>query len=218
MKKTAQTTASTQHFTELLDIREDIVLLHGGNACLVIELQAVNFALLSPEEQDAKVYAYAALLNSLSFPIQILIRSRKIEILPYIDSLTEAAQKTTNTKLAEDISKYKDFVQDLVTMTTVLDKQFYIVISYSSLEEGVSGAAKIAHLNARDMDDFFIKAKASLHTKGETLLTQIDRMNLRAKVLDHDGLVHLYHDMYNGVSSPTVHIDEHTVTATKGGK
>lgn len=218
MKKTAQTSASTQYFTEVLDIREDIVMLHGGGACLVIELQAVNFALLSPEEQDAKVYAYAALLNSLSFPVQILVRSKKIEILPYIDSLTQAASRTTNSKLAESINKYKDFVKDLVTMTTVLDKQFYMVIGYSSLEEGVSGAAKIAHLNSEDMDDLFIKAKASLHTKAESLMSQIDRMNLRARVLDHEGLIHVFHDIYNGETVQAMQVDEHTVTAMKGGK
>ena len=134
MQKSAQDkNTSTQKFTEILDIREDIVLLHGGNACIVLELQAVNFALLSREEQDAKVYAYAALLNSLSFPIQIIVRSKKVEIQSYIASLSDAAHQTTNQKLSQDIVRYKDFVENLVTTTTILDKQFYIVISYSSL-------------------------------------------------------------------------------------
>lgn len=218
MKKSAQQkVSSTQKFTELLDIREDIVLLHGGNACLVIQLQAVNFALLSAEEQDAKVYGYAALLNSLSFPIQILVRSKQIEILPYINSLAQAAKTTTNPKLSENIQKYKEFVEKLVTMTTVLDKQFYIIISYSLLEEGVSGATKLTHMNPSDIDDFFVRAKAALHTKADTLLSQVDRMNLGAKILDHDPLVHLFHDIYNGASNQAVSLDQHAVTATKGG-
>ena len=73
MAKTAQKVRSTtQKFTEIEDIIDNIVLLSSGNACLIIEVKATNFALLSKEEQDAKVFAYAALLNSLSFPIQIL--------------------------------------------------------------------------------------------------------------------------------------------------
>ncbi len=199
MKKTAQSfTGSTQGFTEILDIREDIVLMKGGNACLVIEIQATNFALLSAEEQDAKVFGYAGLLNSLSLPIQIVIQSKQVDILPYIDSLGVAAKTTTNPKLAQDILRYKDFVEKLVTSTSVLDKQFFIIISYSLLEEGISGGlTKITETKTTNLDDFFISAKAGLHTKAESLLSQIDRMNLRAKSLEKDALIQLFHSIYN---------------------
>lgn len=216
MKKTAQQ-ASTQHFTEILDIREDIVLLAGGNACIILELQAVNFALLSAEEQDAKVFGYAALLNSLSFPVQILMRSKKIDIMPYITSLSEAGQKTTNAKLADSIQKYKDFVQQLVTTAVVLDKKFYMVISYSFLEEGVGSITHIGRSTPSDMNDFFIRAKASLHTKAESLLSQIDRMAIRAKILEKDALINLFHDVFNEEGSKAKTHVEHTVTAVKGG-
>lgn len=216
MKNPAQL-ASTQHFTEILDIREDIVILAGGNACIILELQAVNFTLLSAEEQDAKVFGYAALLNSLSFPVQILMRSKKIDIMPYINSLSQAATQTTNPKLADSISKYKDFVQQLVTTAVVLDKKFYMVISYSFLEEGASSIAKIGHNSPSDMNDFFIKAKAALHTKADSLLSQIDRMAIRAKIVEKDGLINLFHDMFNEEGSPAKTHADHSVTATKKG-
>lgn len=195
MKQAAQhNTKSTQAFTEILEIREDTVLMRGGNACLIVELQAVNFALLSAEEQDAKVYGYAGLLNSLSFPVQILMRSKQVNILPYVDSLGEAAAHASNPKLAQNISQYQSFVKDLVTSTTVLDKQFYFVISYSLLEEGVGNITKFS---GTDIDDFFTRAHAGLKTKAESLLTQIDRMNLRAKVVSGDNLIKLFRDVYN---------------------
>jgi len=75
MKRLPEITV-TQQFIEITNIVDDIVILNGGNAALVIEVSATNFTLLSPEEQDAKIYAYASLLNSLSFPIQIVIRSK----------------------------------------------------------------------------------------------------------------------------------------------
>lgn len=198
MKNTARPTGkSTQDFTEILDIREDIVLMKGGNACLLIEIQATNFALLSGEEQEAKVYGYAGLLNSLSFPVQIVIRSNRVDILPYIASLANAAKTTTNEKLAKDILQYKDFVEKLVVSTSVLDKQFFFVISYSLLEEGVGGVAKIASASSTNLEDFFIRARAGLHTKAESLLSQIDRMNLRAKIVEKEQLVRVFHDLYN---------------------
>lgn len=216
MPKTAQN-SSTQHFTEILDIHEDIVILAGGNACIVLELQAVNFALLSAEEQNAKVFGYASLLNSLSFPVQILMRSKKIDIMPYVNSLSDAAAKTTNAKLADSISKYKDFVQQLVTTAVVLDKKFYMVISYSFLEEGAGSITKIARTNPSDMDDFFIRAKAALHTKAESLLSQIERMAIRAKILEKDALVNLFHDIFNEEGNNAKTHEDHRVTATKGG-
>ena len=69
---------STQRFIEVEDIQENIVMLRGGSACLVIEVQATNFALLSRDEQAGKIAAYAQLLNSLTFPIQILVRNKKV--------------------------------------------------------------------------------------------------------------------------------------------
>lgn len=188
--------SSTQAFTEILDIREDTVLMKGGNACLLIGIQSVNFALLSAEEQDAKVLGYAGLLNSLSFPVQVVIRSKQVDILPYITSLDQAATKATNPKLAQSISQYKEFVKQLVTSATVLDKEFFFCISYSLLEEGVSGAAGIG-ASSENLDDFFTRAHASLHTKAESLLSQIDRMSLRAKILEKDELTRIFKDIYN---------------------
>lgn len=188
--------SSTQAFTEILDIREDTVLMKNGNACLLINIQSVNFSLLSSEEQDAKVFGYAGLLNSLSFPVQIIVRSKQVDIMPYVASLELASKTAANPKLAQNISEYKEFVRQLVTSTTVLDKQFYMCLSYSLLEEGVSGATKLA-TSSENLDDFFIKAHAGLHTKAETLLSQIDRMSLRAKIMEKDELVALFHDIYN---------------------
>ncbi len=189
--------SSTQSFTEILDIREDIVLMKGGNACILIEIQAVNFELLSSEEQEAKVYAYAGLLNSLSFPVQISIVSRKIDIEPYINSLSEAAKTAVNQKLAQNILLYQQFVKQLVTTTSVLSKQFFFVISYSLLEEGISGATKMRSVSKKDIDSFFQSAHAALHTKAESLLSQIDRMNLKAKIVEKDQLVELFRSLYN---------------------
>lgn len=198
MKQTAHHSPnSTQGFTEILDIRENVVLMKGGNACLLIEVQAVNFALLSSEEQDAKVYGYAGLLNSLSFPVQIVVRSKQVNILPYIDSLGVAATQAVNEKLSADILQYKQFVEKLVTSTSVLDKQFFFVISYSLLEEGIGGAAKMTHADTANLDDFFTRARANLNTKAESLLSQIDRMAIRAKIVEKDALVTIFQNIFN---------------------
>jgi hypothetical protein len=76
-KPTSPVKATTQQFIEIEEIQDDIVLLKDYSAVLVIEISAVNFWLLSSEEQMSIIYAYGSLLNSLSFPLQILILSKK---------------------------------------------------------------------------------------------------------------------------------------------
>jgi hypothetical protein len=197
MAKTAQNIASTQKFIEILDIVDDIVILEGGNAAIIVEVKATNFALLSAEEQDAKIYAYASLLNSLSFSIQIVIRSKKLDITSYLKLLDEERTKTKNMHLAKQIGLYKDFVSELVKVNTILDKKFYIVISYSSLEKGVLGAKQSVPQANPNKSDFLVSAKTSLHSKAESLMTQLGRLNLKADILEKEQATKLFYDIFN---------------------
>jgi len=196
MATPARNLPSTQKFIEISNIADDIVISSGGNACLVIEVSATNFALLSPEEQDSKIYAYASLLNSLSFPIQIVIRSKKLDITNYLKLLDDQKIKTQNTNLAKQIGLYREFVKELVKVNTVLDKKFYIIIPYSSLEKGASGA-RAAFNSGASQDSFVVGARASLHSKAESIHTQLRRLNLKARTLDEEQLTKLFYDIFN---------------------
>ncbi|MGA2911774.1 MAG: hypothetical protein ABSE17_04075 [Candidatus Levyibacteriota bacterium] len=196
MATPARNLPSTQKFIEIENIVDDVVISPGGNACLVIEVSATNFALLSPEEQDAKIYAYASLLNSLSFPIQIVIRSKKLDITNYLKLLDVEKDKTPNAALAKQIGLYRDFVKELVKVNTVLDKKFYIVIPYSALEKGASGA-RATFQTGSGKDNFVVGASAALHSKAESIHTQLRRLNLKARTLDEEQLTKLYYEIFN---------------------
>src|SRR6266581_2670394 len=116
--------SSTQKFTEIVDFIGNIVVQQGGNACLIIEITASNFSLLSKRERDSRVFSYAELLNSLSFPIQILIRNKRMDITSYIKDLENVIQTTQNKQLATYITYYRNFVREMVTVNTVLNKEF----------------------------------------------------------------------------------------------
>ncbi|OGH38948.1 MAG: hypothetical protein A3B44_03530 [Candidatus Levybacteria bacterium RIFCSPLOWO2_01_FULL_38_21] len=180
--------ATTQKFIEIENIEDDIVIISGKNAALVIEVNSTNFALLSKEEQDTKIFSYASLLNSLSFPIQIFIRSKKLDISSYLKLLDSQAQETQNQLLSTQIKLYRDFVKELVKVNTVLDKKFYIIIPYSYLEKGVMVSS----------DSFLNQAKTSLASKAESVLSQIARLNLRAKILQKEELIKFFYEIYNG--------------------
>ncbi len=178
--------ASTQSFTGLKEIIGNVVVFQKNHACLIVELTATNFSLLSPQEQDAKILAFSALLNSLSFPIQISIRSQKLDISNYLLLLDQEAGKATNAKFADQIKKYRDFVGQMVKVNTILDKKFFIVIPFSSLEN-----PRAASQNFNDT------AVAALHSKASSLSSLLQRLNLRAKILEGEELVKLFYEIYN---------------------
>lgn len=186
--------ASTQNFTEIRDIVDNVVLLSGGNACIIIEVTATNFTLQSEAEQVAKISSYASLLNSLSFPVEIVIRSKIVNISGYLEHLTEEATKSQSEQMKGKIVQYKNFVSDLIRENTVLDKRFYFVISYSSLEKGPTGAANAARGGG---SDFANQAKLLLRSKAESLLTEIGRIGIKARVLGKEELLSLLFDVYN---------------------
>ncbi len=191
--------ASTQKFTEIVDFVDTIVVLEGGSACQIIEITASNFALLSRKEQDTRIFSYASLLNSLSFPIQILIRNKRMDISIYLKELDEVIKNTKNPQLVKYISYYKTFVHEMVTVNVVLNKAFYIVIPYSSLEAGMKGATQTAAApkSLSKTESFAITARKTLQVKTESVLGQLQKFAVSAKILNREELIKLFYDIFN---------------------
>lgn len=189
--------ATTQKFTEIVDFGEDIVIFEGGNACMIIEITASNFALLSKREQDSRIFAYAGLLNSLSFPIQVLIRNRRMDITQYIHELEGVIESTKNPQLQAYVEYYAGFIKEMVTVNVVLNKQFYIVLPFSSLEMGVTGAAQSTRKSATQNDEFITEARKALETKANSLLGQLQKFATSAKILQKEELIKLFYEIYN---------------------
>jgi len=189
--------ATTQKFTEIVDFADEIVLLEGGNACMIIEITASNFALLSKREQDSRIYSYAGMLNSLSFPIQILIRNRRMDISSYISELEEMIAKTKNQQLSAYIEYYSAFVKEMVTVNVVLNKPFYIIIPFSSLELGVTGATQTQQKRKSQKETFIESARKILQNKADALLGQLQKFATSARVLEKEDLIKLFYEIYN---------------------
>ena len=102
----ARTTASTQEHLEVKEIIDDLIITKSGSVALVIQTSAINFDLLAEYEQDSKIYAFAGLLNSLNFHIQILIRTRRIDISNYVDYLKDQESKNLSEGLLKQLNIY----------------------------------------------------------------------------------------------------------------
>lgn len=202
MKNTARKNTSTQKFIEIEDIVDNIVFFSGQNASLVIEVTATNFALLSKEEQDAKIASYVSFLNSLSFPVQIFIRNKKLDISSYLRLLETEEKREQNQVVRERIRLYREFVGNMVKVNVVLDKRFYIALSYSGLEKGAISATA-ALKNKGKFAGFSESARASLHAKAQTIQSQFTSLNLKTKILGKQELIQLFYEIYNGDSVHT---------------
>ncbi len=196
-KPTSPIKASTQSFIEIEEIKDDVVLMKDYSACCVIEVGAVNFWLLSTEEQNSMIYAYAGLLNSLSFPVEILILSKKMDISSYLDYLDNKINNQQNPLLKEKLVSYKNFIKTIVKKNIVLEKRFFFVIPFSPLEMGVSGA------NPTGLNKEYVlsRAKTSLYPKKDHLLRLLIKTGLQASVLYKQELVELFYNLYNPSST-----------------
>ena len=176
MKSSAQIPirASTQEHLDIEDIRDDIIIFKDGSCCLLLQTSAVNFGLLSETEQDATIYAYAGLLNSLSFPVQIVVRSQKKDVTNYINLLKIEEQKQQNQKLANQMKLYRQFVETTVKENKVLDKKFYIVIPFSTLELGATNVKALLPTKPKHLpfpkDYILERAKNALLPKKDHLV------------------------------------------------
>src|SRR3989344_4186971 len=118
------TIQASQDIVPIEEIRDGVVVLSDGSLRAVLMASSVNFALKSPDEQDAIILQYQNFLNSLDFPIQFFIQSRKINIDPYLDTLRERKKAETNELLRIQITEYISFVKDFVESGSIVSKSF----------------------------------------------------------------------------------------------
>lgn len=193
IKPTSPVKASTQSFIEIEEIKDDVVLMKDFSAATVVEVGAVNFWLLSTEEQSSMIYAYSELLNSLSFPIQILIVSKKIDVSSYLDYLEDKINKQTVDILKNRMIEYREFIKSIIKINTVLEKRFFFVVPFSPLEMGISGT----NPGSLNKEYVFTRAKTALYPKRDNLLRLITKIGLNGSVLQRQELTELYYNLYN---------------------
>lgn len=179
----------TQDAIPVADIKDDVVILKNGDMAVILETSAVNFGLLSANEQYAIIGAFAGLLNSLSFSIQILIRSKRLDITDYLKLLDGAYKQQQNPLLANMMLRYRNFIETIVRENEVLDKQFYVVISISYLEMGITKSNNDA--------ETMKKAATLLMPRRDHIIRQLARIGLKANQLNHEQLTKLFYDLYN---------------------
>ncbi len=194
-------TSTSQNHLPIADITNDIVIYKDGGAAIVLESTSLNFGLLSEKEQTAVIAAYAAMINSLSFSVQILVRTQRKDISSYINYLDIQATKLTHPLLIKLMAEYKSFIMESVKKKNVLGKRFYVVLYLSPLELGVAKSiqAVTRHGGPLPFTESYVvkKAKIILYPRRDHMIRQAGRLGIKFRQYTTRELIDLYYSVYN---------------------
>lgn len=198
---------STQNALLISEIRDGIVIMNDGSFRAVVMCKSINFDLMSPQEREGVEYSFQGFLNSLYFPIQIFIRSSKIDIRPYLEKLDKIRSEHDNMLLAYLMEDYIDFIGSVAQQTNIMDKRFYVVIPYfpviaSTNVKEVSKGLFSAFFEKKQQtvvinEDDLEKAKAELRNRVQTIMAGLQQCGVQSLPLDTQELIELYYDAYN---------------------
>ncbi|HBB37310.1 MAG: hypothetical protein UX02_C0001G0207 [Candidatus Moranbacteria bacterium GW2011_GWC1_45_18] len=194
---------STQDFVDISEIKDGVVILKNNSLRAVLMVSSINFDLKATQEQEAIVAAYQGFLNSLDFPLQILISTRKLDINPYLELLSEKEHTQPNDLLRFQISEYHAFIKNLVNTSNIMAKNFYIVVPFALTEgkkDGFLEKLKIA-LNPkqakieREME--FENYRSQLWQRVDHIVAGLSGTGIKIAPLETEELVELFYNAYN---------------------
>jgi len=133
---------SSQNFLKFDQVRDGIIILKNKGLRSILMVSSLNFALKSTEEQNAILYQFQNFLNSLDFSCQIVIQSRRLNIVGYLDKLEEIEKKEENELLKLQIAEYRKFIKGIMEGGNIMQKTFYVVVPFSLIEAQMTGGKK----------------------------------------------------------------------------
>jgi hypothetical protein len=201
---------STQNSLQIAEVRDGIVIMNDGSFRSVVAVKSINFDLMSPEEREAVEYSYQGFLNGLYFPVQINVRSRKVDLTPYIQKLDKIRGEHDNMLLALLMEDYIAYIDNLSLQTNIMDKNFYVVIPYfvegdmkhavessKSFFKGLTGIFKPQEPHVTINEATLNKAKDELRNRVQAVLGGLQQCGIQGIPLDTQELIELYYDSYN---------------------
>ncbi|HBZ36517.1 MAG TPA: hypothetical protein DEO26_02210 [Candidatus Veblenbacteria bacterium] len=213
---------STVSFLDIAEVREDCVIMRDGTLRGVLLCSSVNFALKSEDEQTATIQAYMQFLNSIDFPLQIVIQSRKLNIDGYLEKLKVIEKQQTNELLRVQIADYLDYIKELISLGEIMTKRFYLIAPYNPQSDkrrnffqrllSILAAAGTVKLSR----DEFERYAEALGKRMEFLISGLASTGLTAVRLDTQGLIELYYNSYNpelGEQQPLASLEKIQVEA-----
>lgn len=223
---------STQNSLEIAELREGMVVMRDGSFRAVIACKSINYDLMSSRERSGVEYSYQNFLNSLHFPIQILIRSQRVDIAPYIDKLDKIRRNQDNMLLGVLMDDYINFIDILSQEANIMDKSFFIVIPFSpagdltTVKDSTKGffsrvfsnkTTQVTKINKATWD----KARDEVKNRVDAVTGGLFQMGIKSVQLNTKELGELYYNVYNpdtAIREPLGDFEDITTAFTMKGE
>ena len=201
---------STQRYLPIAEIKEDTVVLKNGGLRAVLKVNSLNFNLKSEVEQQGIIAGYQGFLNTLIFPVQILIRSTRLNIDPYLKTLRDKTQNQTNPLLKDQTIDYTDFMEKLVDIADIMQKNFFVIVPMDAPSKAKRGLFTrfFDWMNIDDTRSKALQRSREFHAYSKVLRDRItlvqsglENVGITMRRLKTDELVQLYYTIYNPTSS-----------------
>jgi len=193
-----KTAASTQKYLPFKAVKEGVVLMKDGSARAVLMVNSINFNLKSQDEQNALLESYQSFLNSLGFPIQIVVQSRILDLDNYLNNLDTISRGQSNELLQLQTKEYTAFVRELIGVANIMSKTFYVVVSYApGLEIAGNFISRLFHKRLITPSGKFQEAKDELKRRAGLVANGLAPLGLNSALLNTEELIDLLYSTYN---------------------
>lgn len=186
---------SSRRQIQIKEVKDDILILPNHEYRLVIETSSVNFELKSEEEQDVLIDSFQNFLNSLSVPLQILVRVREIDIDGYLDKKAKSKLIEKEKVYKDQIDNYSEFIKDLVLGSKILSRRFYVIVPYKN----------------SDKNKDFKLIKEQMHLQRDIILRALEKLGMKARALNSLELLELFYEFYNPRQAKTQQLSGATI-------
>ncbi|MFO7807145.1 MAG: hypothetical protein R6V40_01840 [Candidatus Moraniibacteriota bacterium] len=204
---------SLQEKMDIAEIKEDVIVLKDGSLRAVLAVSAVNLDLKSDDEQQAIIYSFQQFLTSFDYSFQILSSSRRFNINPYINKLKRKIKVEENELLKNQIKDYVDFVEEMVKLSNVMSKMFYVVVPFYTIEaknkgvlEKLSSAINSKRAISQKHEDFETY-KNQLFQRVDHVRSYLSSMEVSGAMLRTNELIELFYNSYNPSEFEYVNLD-----------
>ena len=194
---------STQDALGFREIRDSLIILKDGNLRQILLCSSINFALKSEQEQNALIFQYQNFINSLNFPIQILMQSKKLDLTNYLAKLEEKSNQQTNELLRLQTADYIDFIKRLISLANIMDKRFYVVVPFlvppkitpPKIPTQITGG-KPPPQGLMTPEEFG-KYQKELKQRVDVIQSGLGSISIRTAILNTQQLIELLYGVYN---------------------
>ncbi len=193
----------TQQFIDIETFKDGVVILKNKGIRAIVMVRGINVYLKTENEQNAILGTFQEFLNGLDFPLEIIIHSRRLNIVKYLEKVSAQREKETTDLLKIQLDEYIAFIRNLISSSTIMSKRFYVVVSYDSIS--------LSHKKSVGKDDTlaqdFETKKYQLDQRTDVIIQGLNRMGLNAARLGTEELVELFYNLYNPQEIEKVSID-----------